>query len=103
MNLLPDTRTFLWWNLDASQSSACARQAIADSSNMVYFSAVSASEITLKAARGRLHLPERADRYVVSRLRHYSFTPLPISIAHSLAVVDLPDIHTDPFHRLLIA
>ena len=31
------------------------------------------------------------------------FLPLPITIAHALAVASLPPIHSDPFDRLLIA
>jgi PIN domain nuclease of toxin-antitoxin system len=29
--------------------------------------------------------------------------PLPIQLSHALAVHDLPDVHQDPFDRLLIA
>jgi PIN domain nuclease of toxin-antitoxin system len=31
------------------------------------------------------------------------FLPLPVSIPHALVVQALPDIHRDPFDRLLIA
>ena len=31
------------------------------------------------------------------------FLPLPVTIPHALAVQSLPEIHRDPFDRLLIA
>jgi PIN domain nuclease of toxin-antitoxin system len=102
MNALLDTHTFLWWNLDAPQLSAKARSFIADSRNTIYFSAASAWEIAIKYGKGRLELPEPPERYVSSRLAHHNFAPLPVQISHALGVHTLPDIHADPFDRLLI-
>jgi PIN domain nuclease of toxin-antitoxin system len=103
VNALLDTHTFLWWNLDDPQLSPAARQFIQDGRNQVYLSAASAWEIAIKAARGRLVLPESPERYVANRMAHYRFLPLPIQLSHALKVYSLPDIHSDPFDRLLIA
>lgn len=103
MRALLDTHAFLWWNLDDSRLSITARDFIADGGNTLYLSAVVAWEIAIKTAKGRLTLPEPADRYVAERLRLHHFAALPIELSHALEVYHLPPIHSDPFDRLLIA
>ena len=103
MKALLDTHTFLWWNLDSPQLSPTAREFIANGRNQIYLSAVTAWEIAIKFAKGRLLLPEPPDVYVPNRLNEDSFIALPIQVSHALQVARLPDIHQDPFDRLLIA
>lgn len=102
MKALLDTHTFLWWNLDSPQLSTAARGFLSDGRNEIYFSAASAWEIAIKYAKGRLELPAAPDIYVAERLARHRFTPLPIQLSHALHVHQLPDIHPDPFDRLLI-
>lgn len=103
MRALLDTRTFLWWNMDDPHLSARARQILADGNNEIYLSAASAWEIAIKAARGRLTLPEPPASYVPSRMALHHFSHLPIQVSHALQVYRLPDLHQDPFDRLLVA
>jgi PIN domain nuclease of toxin-antitoxin system len=100
---LLDTHTFLWWNLDDPQLSDTAREFITAAENDLFFSAASAWEIAIKAARGRLQLPDSPDEYVAVRLTRHRFTALPIQVSHALRVHALPDLHRDPFDRLLVA
>jgi len=103
MRALLDTHTFLWWNMDDPHLSVNARQILADGSNEIYLSAASAWEIAIKAARGRLTLPEPPVSYVPSRMALHHFLSLPIQVSHALQVFKLPDLHQDPFDRLLVA
>lgn len=103
MKALLDTHTFLWWNSDDPQLSESAREIIAEGQNELFLSAASAWEIAIKAGRGRLVLPESPEVYVPSRMTLHRIQGLPIQLSHSLRVFDLPDIHNDPFDRLLIA
>ena len=103
MRALLDTHVFLWWNLDDPQLSPVARDFIADGGNTLYLSAASAWEIAIKTAKGRLTLPEPADRYVATRLNLHHILVLPVEVSHALAVCNLPPLHTDPFDRLLVA
>ncbi len=103
MKALLDTHAFLWWNLDSPQLSSTAREFIADGRNQIYLSAVTAWEIAIKFAKGRLILPEPPDVYVTNRISEDNFSVLPIQVSHALQVAHLPDIHQDPFDRLLIA
>jgi PIN domain nuclease of toxin-antitoxin system len=98
-----DTHTFLWWNLDDPQLSKSAREFIGNGRNQIYLSAVSAWEISLKYAKGRLELPEPPGDYVMSRLELHQFLPLSIELTHTLHIYQLPAIHHDPFDRLLVA
>lgn len=103
MRALIDTHAFLWWNLNDHQLSRSARDFIKDGRNQIFLSAVTAWEIAIKTARGRLSLPEKPNYYVANRMKLHHFSALPIEISHALHVYDLPDIHQDPFDRLLIA
>jgi PIN domain nuclease of toxin-antitoxin system len=79
--------------------SAPARQAITDGRNRVLVSAVSAWEITIKKRLGKLRAPDD----LLDQLDQRRFAALDVTLAHALAVGDLPDHHADPFDRLLIA
>ena len=103
MRAILDTHTFLWWNTDDPQLSEVARQFISDGENELFLSAASTWEIAIKSARGRLVLPENPGEYVANRMAIYHIQALPILISHTLRIYDLPDIHHDPFDRLLIA
>lgn len=99
MNLLLDTHVVLWWLADAPELSAGARDAIAERSNVVHVSAVTAWEIVVKRALGKLEIPDRWEQ-AIERER---FSTLAVTWRHALRVGELPDIHRDPFDRLLVA
>ena len=103
MRALLDTHTFLWWNLDDPALSDVAREIIGDGRNEIYLSAATTWEIAIKAAKGRLKLPDKPGKYIANRMRLHRFSGLPIAISHTVHVYDLPAIHADPFDRLLIA
>ena len=102
MKAMLDTHAFLWWNGDDIQLPERARHVIAGGGE-IYFSVVCGWEIVIKAAKGRLLLPESADVYVRTRLEHYGFRVLPIELSHVLQTYKLPHLHNDPFDRLLVA
>jgi PIN domain nuclease of toxin-antitoxin system len=99
MNLLLDTHVLLWWLDDPGQLSEAAVAAIRDGANVVCVSAATAWEIVIKKALGKLDAPDNLDEV----LHECRFTPLPISVAHALAVRSLPLHHRDPFDRMLVA
>jgi len=55
--LLLDTRVWLWWQADDRRLAKAARSAIAHAAD-VYVSAVSAWEMAIKSALGKLTAPE---------------------------------------------
>ncbi len=102
MKALLDTHTFLWWNLDDPQLSDTAREFIGDGRNQIFLSAASVWEIAIKYGKGRLALPEKPELYIAQRLTQHHFSPLPVLLSHAAQVYRLPDIHQDPFDRLLV-
>ena len=77
-----------------------ARVAVAAPDNQVFVSAVTAWEIAIKHALGRLKFP--IDRFDDIMLR-MGFDALPILPAHAVAAGGLPRHHDNPFDRMLIA
>lgn len=65
----------------------------------VYFSAASVWELSIKAAKGRVVLPDQ----FVAGLRTFNLLELPVTGLHGEAIrtVELP--HADPFDRLIVA
>lgn len=84
---------------DDAQLGPRARQAIENPDNLVYVSAVSAWEIALKRAAGKLEAPGDVAEWI----EQSAFTDLPIEVEHAVASAGLPKHHKDPFDRLLVA
>jgi PIN domain nuclease of toxin-antitoxin system len=103
MRILLDTHTFLWWNLEAPQLSTRARDIISNGENEIFLSAASVWEISIKAVKGKLVLPEPPAQYIANRMGLYRFQPLLIQVSHAARVYDLPHHHDDSFDRMLIA
>ena len=99
MNLLLDTHVLIWCFENSKRLKASVREAITDSDNNVFVSAVSTWELTIKAALGKISIPNDFE----AQRKRCDFKSLSISIQHTLALKDLPDHHRDPFDRLLVA
>jgi PIN domain nuclease of toxin-antitoxin system len=99
VSLLLDTHTLLWWLADDPALTLAARSAIRAAGTLVFVSAVTAWEISIKQALGKLDAPDDLE----AALAASRFQPLPITVAHALAAGRLPRHHDDPFDRILIA
>ena len=100
MNLLLDTCVLLWWLDDPTTLlSEQALTAIRDSDNQIIVSVVSAWEIAIKKALGKLESPENLKEMITDS----EFELIPINYEHAWQVKDLPPHHRDPFDRLLVS
>jgi PIN domain nuclease of toxin-antitoxin system len=100
--VLLDTHVFLW--LQTEPERLGDRLALVeDRRTTLLLSAASSWEMAIKYTLGRLPLPEPPERYVPTRMRAIGAEALPIEHAHALAVASLPDLHRDPFDRMLVA
>ena len=99
MTLLLDTHVLLWWLADDPRLTPAMREAISDPSTSVVVSAVSAWEAAIKAAVGKLSMPEGLRQ----ELERYGFDELSVTVEDGLAAGALPHHHADPFDRMLIA
>lgn len=102
MNILLDTVAFLWAVTDARDFSDDARQLFADPDNEIYLSSVSAWEISVKHALGKLPLPESPVRYVPAQRKQHGIECLDLDEESALYLNRLPLLHKDPFDRMLV-
>ena len=98
MKLLLDTHVMLWQLSDLRHLGADARDAISGAAELA-FSVVSYAEIGVKAAVGKLAVPDDLHANVVGA----GVRLLALSAEDALAVAALPLHHRDPFDRLLVA
>jgi PIN domain nuclease of toxin-antitoxin system len=97
--LILDTHALIWALEDNPRLSHAARRAIEDTSNVVLASAVSAWEIVIKKALGRLKSPDD----LTDAIEQAGFVPRVITFADVDRVSMLPPHHRDPFDRMLVA
>jgi PIN domain nuclease of toxin-antitoxin system len=102
MRLLLDSCTFLWATLEPERLSSAALKAVRDPDNDVLLSAVSAWEIAVKYALGRLRLDEPPARFVPKYREAQQIEVLPLTEEAALHVHLLPPLHQDPFDRMLV-
>lgn len=95
MRLLLDTNALVRWHAEELRPAAVRTVQRAD---LVVVSAVSAWEIAIKRAHGKLKFPDA----VTDVVERYAFLPLPVTMRHGDLLRDLPMHHPDPFDRLLI-
>lgn len=102
MKLLLDTQILLWAAGQPERLSVAARRQLSDSKNELLFSAASLWEIAIKSALGREDF--RVEPRVLRRaLLDNGYTELPITSEHAVNIDGLPDLHKDPFDRILLA
>ena len=99
MNLLLDSHALLWALHAPERLRPDAVKMIRDPRRAVFFSAASTWEIELKAAKGKLILPDDW----IEAAAATGFLELPISAAQARQSARLPWHHSDPFDRLLVA
>lgn len=102
MNLLLDTHVLLWAAGNPERLSEPATALLTDENNTLYFSAASLWEIVIKSSLGRDDF--LIDPHLFRRsLQENGYLELPVLSQHVLAVSHLPDLHKDPFDRMLLA
>ena len=103
MRVLLDTHSFIWLVTDDPKLSDLAKSLFLDGRNELFCSAVTSFEIAIKFSLGKLELAEPPREFMETRLRKNALRPLPITLAHTYRLADLPFHHRDPFDRLLVA
>lgn len=103
MKLLLDTHIFLWFISADLRLPVLFRDAIREPNNAIYLSVVSFWEIIIKYNLGKLPLPQSPETYIPRQRRIHQIKSLPISEPSLKHLVSLPDLHRDPFDRILIS
>lgn len=102
MNLLLDTHVLLWAAGEPERLSPQAHELIGAHENVPWFSAASIWEVAIKSGLGRPDF--RVDAHLLRRgLIENGYRELAITSQHAAAISHLPDVHKDPFDRMLVA
>jgi len=99
VNTLLDSHALLWALHDPKRMRKEAVAALRDDSTTVFYSAASAWELELKAARGKLSLPNGW----LEAAESAGFIHVAVTAASARASARLPWHHADPFDRMLVA
>ena len=98
-----DTHTYLWFISGDAKLSIKAKSIIENADNEILLSAAVVWEIGIKATIGKIHLRKDLDHLIAETFQCYNFIPLAITIPHVIRMNSLPEIHRDPFDRVLVA
>ena len=100
MKYLLDTHALLWYLFDSKNLSKTAKEII--NNEFCYYSKVSLWEIAIKQTRNLLQY-KNSIQDIIHACKEEEFAELLVSGRSLDLLKDLPDIHRDPFDRLLIA
>ena len=81
---------------------AALRERVCSRDVSVWLSAASVWELAIKQGLGRIDLPAPAAEFAIAERTRHRITALPIDEAATVHLAKLPDIHRDPFDRMLV-
>jgi len=105
VRLLLDSCTFLRLFGQRAALSDNVADAIADPDNACFLSAASLWEILMKHRAGRLVIDCRGaspERFLIEQREVHGIDPLPIDEEAVAQLPKLPNLHRDPFDRMLV-
>jgi len=102
MKILLDSCVFLWLIDQHKNIPNKVKEQIINPLNDVYLSSISITEITIKTQLGKLSIPEPYAEFLITQRRKHGISSLSLNEEDLLVLEKLPDIHSDPFDRLLI-
>ena len=100
--LLLDTCALLWLASGDRALSEKARSLI-ENAQVLYVSPVTAWEIAVKTAKGKIQLPLSPREWFDAVVRLYDITVLKLTADDMLKSAELPWLHKDPADRFIIA
>ena len=100
MNVLLDTCALLALARGELPDRATAALVKATEANV---SVVSPWEVAIKVAGGKLRLKETPIQWFLGLVEHYALREVPLEAQLVCAAAALPQIHRDPFDRILVA
>ena len=101
--ILLDTHAFVWLTSDNSMLPDKAKAAITEHALSLCISSITALEIALLVKRERLILPLPVTEYIEKALSFHEIRECLPDRKILIKSAELPDIHNDPFDRIIIA
>jgi PIN domain nuclease of toxin-antitoxin system len=103
VKILLDSHALIWAVDNPSKLGQQADRALRDSNNELLMSAGTIWELAIKIGLGKLSLSLPFRQWMAKAISDLGLTTLPITIEHADEQSKLPNLHGDPFDRLLIA
>lgn len=101
--ILLDTCALIWLNDDRTKFSRRTLEILERNADALTVSPVSFLEIGIKAKRKGFHIPGSLSEWSDRICEEYSLTVIPVSKRIAVEAATLPEIHSDPFDRIIIA
>ena len=103
MRRLLDACSFVWFVSDPDRLSPLAADRVTDPAVRLYLSVTSVWEVLVKQRTGRPDAPQGDVLAAVSfHVRRGHLELLPLTLAHVARAPLLPDVHRDPWDRMLV-
>jgi PIN domain nuclease of toxin-antitoxin system len=103
MNCLLDTCALLWLADDPERLPEAVRRVLSNAGSIIYVSPVSAWELGIKVAKGKLELPKPVRQWFAEVCRQRTLIEVPLTSWLAARSTELAPIHKDPFDRVLIS
>jgi PIN domain nuclease of toxin-antitoxin system len=103
MRLLLDTHALIWWVSSSEQLPKKVLDLLEDADNRLFLSVASIWEMQIKCQNGKLELGKPLAQLVSNQQVSNGLKILLVDPSHVYALKDLPDVHRDPFDRIMIA
>jgi PIN domain nuclease of toxin-antitoxin system len=103
VRLLLDTHVAIWALTEPERIATEVTRILTDPASMLYVSAISVLEISIKHRLGKRGAPPFSGREAFKYFVDAGYSVLDVSAEHAAAVEELPLLHGDPFDRLLAA
>ena len=100
---LLDTHAFVWLVSDQKKLSESAKRLIGENAGNLFISSITAFEIALLVKRERLILPLAPSEFMDRAMVQHGIEEFFINRQILFHAVSLPDIHNDPFDRIIIS
>jgi PIN domain nuclease of toxin-antitoxin system len=101
--IILDTHIWLWWVNENIDLIGQVRNDLIQSADVVAVSAISCFEVAWLDAHSRIELPCSRTNWFEKALEGSGINLLPITPAIASIAVDLPEHHSDPQDRIIIA
>lgn len=101
--ILLDTCALLTLQSGGKTFSPTTRALLDTTNTRTFVSAITAFEIGQKYAAGKLHMTQEPAAWFDAMVSFYMLDVLPITATIALRATTLPQIHRDPFDRIIIA
>jgi PIN domain nuclease of toxin-antitoxin system len=103
LKILIDTNAFIWASYKPDLLTEAARAAITNRANERFVSLATLWEMQIKKSLGKLPLPGAIDVIARAWAQALATNFLPVELTHIAALDRLPQLHRDPFDRMIAA